>query len=488
MPSRSTKLILVSALSWCGAALAPVPAAGQGPPEPTLRALAGVARAVRDSGAVWGPAIWPGYRPDTLPLAFAIPGMGTALFNWPGALPQGYGPVEGLPGAGWQGTAERGAASTSVELSGRAVAQMVVRDTARASLLGLTLHEALHVFQRSVAREGRRFGGGENAMLVGQYPVFDDANEAGVALEGRLLAAALNARSAAAARRLARQYAVVRERRVRALPIELVEFEELAELNEGLAQYAQIRGELLGGASLGSQDALRRLDDLTGTPGLSIRLRFYSTGSAMALLLDRLAGAGWKARLMDENLTLAELVAQVSGHHAEEAASQRAADSAFDFAALRTRARAAVTELRGQRRRVVDSLLSRPGVLVELDGSALPQRFIGHCGFDPQNTLAVGDGTFVHTRWLRVCRGTRWDGEFNTPVLQGEGFTTLRAVVGLESEFRLTLRGQPVPLDSLTRMAGAEEVRIESPGMTLRISRADLEMEGRTLRVRLSAQ
>lgn len=457
MPSRPTKLILVSALSWCGAALAPVPAAGQGPPEPTLRALAGVAGAVRDSGAVWGPAIWPGYRPDTLPLAYVIPGQGTALFNSPSALPQGYGPLDGFPGAGWQGMAERWAASTSVELSGRAVAQMVVRDTARASLLRLTLHEALHVYQRSVAREGRRFGGGENAMLVGQYPVFDFANEAGVALEGRLLAAALNARSAAAARRLARQYAAVRERRASALPIELVEFEELAELNERLAQYAQIKGELLGGAT--------------------------------ALLLDRLAERTWKARLMEENLALSELVAQVSGYHAEEAASQRAADTAFDFAALRTRAQAAVTELRGQRRRVVDSLLSRPGVLVELDGSALPQRFIGHCGFDPQNTLAVGDGTILHTRWLRVCRGTRWEGEFNTPVLQGENLTTqLRAVVGQESEFRLTLRGQSVSLDSLTRMAGAEEVRIESPGLTLRISRADLEKEGRTLRVRLPAQ
>ena len=160
----------------------------------------------------------------------------------------------------------------------------------------------------------------------------------------------------------------------------------------------------------------------------------------------------------------------------------------FDPASRRTHAQEVTAALQRSRRRLVDSLLARPGVLVELDGSALPRRFIGHCGFDPINTLQVGDGTVLHTRWLALCAGgDRWRGEFNTPVLQAEGFTTLRAVIGAEPEVRVTVAGAVVALADLTRMPDARNVAIESPGLTLRLSRAGLERNGRMLRVMLPA-
>jgi hypothetical protein len=213
------------------------------------------------------------------------------------------------------------------------------------------------------------------------------------------------------------------------------------------------------------------------------------TGGALGLLLDRLLGEGWRGRLVEENLTLAELAAQASGFHADEVATQRAARRAQGYDALLERSLTAVAALRAQRRHVVDSLLGASGVLVELNGEALPRRFIGHCGFDPWNTLQVGDGTILHTRWLAVCgSGGRWQGEFNAPVLQDSTFTTLKAVIGTEGDVHLTVRGAPVALGDLTRMAGAEDVRITSPGLTLQVSRADLEREGRVLRVRLPAQ
>ena len=462
------------------------PLAAQAPER--LAAVATIAREVRDSGAAWGPRIWPGFRPDTIPLLFVLPGEGTALFGWRADLPEGFRPLEGNPGTGWKREASRGAASTATDLGGRRAAQMVVSSVERPALLGLTLHEAFHTYAGSAVRPGKRFGRGENAGLVASYPVFDANNEEGMALEGRLLGAALRAGDPAESRRLALLYSAAREGRARALAREMAEFEEMAELNEGLASYTQIRGAMLGGASLADQPEIRTLEDLLGNPERSFRLRYYSTGAAMALLLDRLAGPQWKARLVAEDLTLHEVLAQATGYHADEAALRRSAEEMFDPAARRTRAQEVTAALQRSRRRQVDSLLARPGVLVELDGSTLPRRFIGHCGFDPINTLQVGDGTVLHTRWLALCAGgNRWQGEFNTPVLQAEGFTTLRAVIGAEPEVRVTVAGAPVALADLTKLPDARDVAIESPGLTLRLSRAGLERNGRVLRVVLPA-
>jgi hypothetical protein len=462
-----------------------VPAVAQQPAADTVSALAHVARALQDSGAAWGEAIWPGYRPDTIPRLFVLPGRGTALFGWRGDAPPGFQPLEGAPGALFRPEADRGAASTGTTLAGRAVAQLVVSSLAFPDLLGLALHESFHVFERAVARDDRKFGGAEASWLVSRYPAFDATNEAGMALEGRILRAALLARSAADARRLAREVAAARERRYRALDPQFVEFEVMAEMNEGLAEYALERGSAFAGRRPLEHTSIVHLDSLTSAPGLSIRLRFYSTGSGIALLLDRLAGEGWKRRLVDEDLTLSEMLARVSGFRDPEDQAVRQASAAFGWAALRSDAERSVAALRAQRARQVDSLLGRPGVLVEIDGSALPGRFIGLCGFDPQNMLQAGDGVVLHTRWLRICSGAAYDGEFNTPVVQGAGNTVLRAAIGEESAVRITVGGASLSLGGLTHQEGAQDVRIESPGLTLHLARADLSRDGRTVRIKL---
>ena len=49
----------------------------------------------------------------------------------------------------------------------------VFPEASDAELLGTTVHEAFHVFERSVQRDDRKFGSGENSFLVSSYPVFD---------------------------------------------------------------------------------------------------------------------------------------------------------------------------------------------------------------------------------------------------------------------------------------------------------------------------
>jgi hypothetical protein len=446
--------------------------------------VARLSRDMRDS-------IWPGFRPDTIPVLYVIREQGTLLLGWRGDPPEGFGALAGTPGAFWEPTAAAGAASTGTELAGRRAAQVVVDTQGIAALVGLTTHEAFHVFQAASRTTGRLFGQGENSFLVTSYPVFDAQNEAGMALEGRILAAAQGARTNAARRAFARQFLATRESRQRALNPELLAFEKLAELNEGLAEYTLVRSVLLAaryadfpdhaGAQRIQAEKLGELNHITGNPKLSIRLRFYITSPAMGALLDRLEGPAWKSRLISQNRTLQDVLAEASGYRAGEQALRRQAESTFVMATLRSAADSGVAGLRTFRRAQVDSILGAPGLLivVRVEGS-----FLGLCGIDPQNLLQVEPGVLLHTRWVRPCAGNALQATFNTPVVQERDAQVLRAVVGADSTVKLTAGGQPVSLDG-ANLTGAADVRLESPLVSLTAARADVVRDGRTLTIKI---
>ncbi|MGE5802901.1 MAG: hypothetical protein ACM358_11660, partial [Gemmatimonadota bacterium] len=140
------------------------------PPEITTRIVTAhewvsrIGRQMQDS-------IWPGFRPDTIPVLYVIRGKGTLLLGWRGELPAGFVPavsdLREQPGAaGWQPVTDRGAASTGTSLAGRPTAQVVVDSQGIAALVGLTTHEAFHVFETASRQAGKRFGQQENALLV----------------------------------------------------------------------------------------------------------------------------------------------------------------------------------------------------------------------------------------------------------------------------------------------------------------------------------
>ncbi len=437
-------------------------------------------------------AIWPGFRPDSVPVVFVLPDKGGLLVGWEGALPDGYVELTGLDGAGWQAVAERGAASTGIKIEGRNVAQVVVDELELPQLIGNTVHEMFHAFQNGARRDGRRFGQGENSFLVTRYPIFDPVNEADVALEGQLLAAALGAEDVTVARELARQFVAVRESRQRKLDAELADFEAAAELNEGLAQYAGVRAlrllaedpslEWRDAALAESQRMVGDLDRLTAERERSFRLRYYASGSAQALLLDRIAGPGWRSRLVDSNFSLQDLLAEVVGSREAEKALRQQAEAVFAAAELTEAARRSVAALRATRRAQVDSALSRPGVQVVILGDALG--FMGLCGIDPQNLLQVDDRVLFHTRWLVLCAGSSFRAEFTTPVVHDQDAATMRAVVGPVDELQVSVDGAWLQPSRIGKLAGAERLEIEAPGLKLTAARADLEWEGSRLQVR----
>ena len=460
----------------------------------TIHVVAQLLHELRQLGPRAGEFIWPGFRPDTIPVRLVLPDRGSLLIGWPGELPEGFSPLPAGPDArgsiGWQAADERGAASTGTTLDGHGVAQVVVHELSLPVLLGLATHEAFHVFQGSAYQAGKRFGDGENSFLVTRYPVFDLENERNVLLEGRLLAAALAAPERDAAGEIAERFVAVRESRQRRLSADLREFEAAAEMNEGLAEYALIasRATLEGDPDASTpagryafSGTLQLLDDLLGDPERSVRLRFYSTGSALALLMDRLAGPHWKERLLEENLTLQDGLAGAVGYRKREATLRQAADE-IHGAGLDRIAVSTLEDLHKSRAAQKDSILSIPGTTVVV---SMEKRggFVGMCGIDPQNILRVDENTLLHTRWLRPCSGDALGGEFFAPVVHDQARGTLTAVIPEKQTIVVTVAGQPVDLADGDSITAAEDVTLEAESMSLRSARADVERHGSTIRI-----
>ena len=74
--------------------------------------------------------------------------------------------------------------------------------------------------------------------MIGSYPEFDVENETAFELEGRILSAALSTDSPKQRRALAREFVAVRRGRHHRLSGEFANFDQMSEMNEGLAEYA----------------------------------------------------------------------------------------------------------------------------------------------------------------------------------------------------------------------------------------------------------
>jgi hypothetical protein len=428
-------------------------------------------------------AVFPGFRPDTMAYAFVLPNRGTLLLNWRGTLPTGFVAIPGVSNAGWHVTSGLGAASTNIEIAGRAVAQLVVDKLDTRLIAPLAAHEAFHVFQ-TVARSAHSYmGERENSFMVSSYPVYDTINEANIALEGVLLERALSAHTVQQARAFARQFSAVRASRQRKLGHGTAEFEQKTEGNEGLAEYALLRTRnAIDGVAPGlpPQSLLQDLRRLTTDLTRSIRLRYYLTGSAQAFLLDRI-DPEWKNTFLEERVFLDELIARASGALASEQEARKRAEAQQDMGALQRAAGSQLNKLQALRSTQIDSIMSRPGVQLIVDMSALPNRDIGWCGIDPQNLLQASPRILLHTRWLRACSGRALDAELNTPAIQDRDAAELKAVI--DPNVAITAGGQSVTLEE-ARTVELADVRVLARDFNGRFERAELTRTGNRLRIK----
>lgn len=480
MLRRSSYLMLLAA------SLAAAPLAGQGSAD-TARAIARLHDRIATLGSVIGPRIWPGFHPESIPTLYVIPGRAKVFVAWRDSTPAGFAP---LPGAGalWTDT------QTVSFPSGRFIAFLSVASTATtADVLGLALHEEFHSFERMSRREGRLFGTWENAMLVAEYPVFDVENETLWAIEARLLRRAFRAQNAAEAKALARRFLAVRATRQSRLDSSFANFERLGELNEGLAQYALLRGvsELgrIGGAP-GDTAARRIVDDETGLLDSlltrtrnSVRRRFYATGSTMSLLLDRLAGPTWKRALVAEDRTLQDELARVVGYRGAASLGTAWPDSLNHLQqATGPEAERAVASLRAQRSAQADSVMRQTGTRIVVEATGVPGGRFFYCGFDPQNLLQVGDGRMLHARFVVLCGGDSVSVSFEQPATEDRHTGEYQTVIADTASLVITAGGAPLAMPD----TGAVEVtglRVEAPRFTLRAPHATVARRGGALRI-----
>jgi len=395
-------------------------------------------------------ALWPGFEPLAIPLA-VYDGQRTWLFRHP-APPEGFAPV---PGAHvYPGRHPAVTSNTSEDLGGTVSATLMADrpGAAPAELAAVALHEAFHVFQR---RRHPGWQANEGDLLL--YP-FDNAKLLGRRrLESEALRRALAEPKTAAC--WARQFLAWRRERFAAIDPAFAAYERGTELNEGLAQYIQLL-------------AAGRTPEIPADEfaAAEVRHRIYTTGPAIAFLLDRLR-PGWQASLeADDKKLLEDLLA---GAAAE--AKREGDDCAFTPAEIERVERvaradtAAIRAGRTARRQAFDA---RPGWRVVIQ--AAEGRPLWPQGFDPLNVELV-DGGLLHTRFLRLGNDAG-----KAEAIDGEG-TDLEALtegIGPHPLFngvrRAAIAGLPKPE---IRSEGGT-VEIHAPGLSLRFENARVEVRG----------
>jgi hypothetical protein len=187
-------------------------------------------------------------------------------------------------------------------------------------------HESFHAYQGRLAVE-QLAEAERSASVVDRYP-FEEMAEAWREEMDALVRAAL-AETNSEASELAHQFLDLRAARRESLSPDLIEYERLREWEEGLAKYAEL--EIVRMAAL--DEAYRPVEgihqdpdfkDYNGldrfwsnqlreakkTQGRSGDARFYYSGNALAVLLDRLS-PDWKPRALPGGETLDELLEEV---------------------------------------------------------------------------------------------------------------------------------------------------------------------------------
>jgi hypothetical protein len=412
--------------------------------------------------------LWPGFDPLSVPLAI-FDGQQTWLYRHP-KPPAGFAPVAGsVPAA--QASAGRFPAITSNSSAaiGGVMAATVLADGERgkstpAELASVAIHEAFHVYQRT---RHPGWSGNEGDLLI--YPVANPDLLAARRLESAALQRALANVEAGGAACWARVALSYRRERFAAMDSAFVSYERLTELNEGLAAYIQL---LVGGRSTVTIPAVEFLPE-------AVRLRAYTIGPALALLLDRLS-PGWQRALeADDTQSLDGLLdAAINGPNAP--ASPPCAFTPVEVGAEKREARfdaAEVTAGWGTRQRAFEVKEGWRVVIQSAKGRPLwPQ------GFDPLNIDRV-DGGLIHTRFLQLGNDagqmTALDETAGDIEARTEGIGPHPIFNGV-SWVEVVLSVRPV----VSRTAGA--LTIKGPGFLAEFKNATLDESGRQLLVQLN--
>lgn len=432
--------------------------------------------------------LWPGYSPLFMPLLLHFEGLSGAqsgisvLLGHP-APPAGFAPVPGLREAAMK-PSDRLPMTASwglLEVGGVSVfSWRVAQGEDSHTRLPTLVHENFHVFQSRGLKEAAAAFASSAA-----WKPSGPGESADAMIESGLLAQAVTGpdRDPSAAR----EFSTMRSVRRRAAPD--ARWEDYQEFQEGMAALVETRflseilaGDARGGAVSRDNASVQLLTGFS-QPDTGFKRRYYGSGAAMALLLDR-RGADWAGRLAQGtplfNMFLEEfpplpapedvasslrrrhrhgaLTAALTVHDGESAAARDSLTSLFADKRLLVLA----LRIHGTR----EQAGSGNGRLVSYDD--------GSWGGGADSTEIPWDGTFSLTLLDAATRTTP-----GTPNIQN-------ILLGSAEEVRVTVDGKPAS-------AGAEtpfrELGIVSPKVSLRLAAPGvLRRSGRTLSLDVPAR
>ncbi len=461
VPATSSALLLAT-LAACAAPATPVPVS----PAPAATDAAGYAIVHAIDSIASADTLWPGWDPRATPIAI-FDGATTLLFRHP-APPAGFTSLSSRQGV-WAMPGRHAAvtANTSAMIGGVPTATVLLdaRDSASVTArAALALHELFHVYQRA---HHPAWSANEAALFT--YPVTQEPNLSGRLAESRLLALALASPGAGAGAAACRAAAAMRARTARyeGLDSASIAYERASEMNEGLANYVQLR----------ALHAAARIPDADFLPEL-VRQRAYATGAAMGQLLDRLMPA-WRDSLeRDDRASLDALLARAAA--ASLARAGHPGDCALD-ASTRERfemeARRAAADVDARRRAAREAFLAAPGTALEVVAEGKP---LGLAGFDPLNVTRVSPAEVLHARYLKLesAEGASVEVMGRASLTRSAGahpvFAGVRAV---------TITGLVAP--DVHEADGVVTVRAE--GVVVRAPGATVRREGGTIRILLQS-
>lgn len=339
--------------------------------------------------------------------------------------------------------------------------------------LVITFHEAFHAFQRDTRRAGGKWGA-ENALLIFEYQESGARSNALFSIESRMLRSALLSVNKTGLKDKVRQFLAVRHLRQSELEPRFVEFEKNAELNEGLAEYAGTKAVMLGLEARGKKlisvpftesdlkgfvsKRFEMLDSITEV-GQNIRRKFYYTGSAEGLLLDRLM-PDWKTKVQLEHQSLQALL-ETSVGKLPSSREINAYLSKYSYEQVLAGEEKAVNVRLANNQTLLATTLNQKGRKYIIDYSALAKP-AGIRNFDPMNVTMISPKIRVHTRSVSFAAGDSFTAAFSQPVvedLQTRQYTTIIPENQTES---LVIDGVAIDLNRPLEMRFDKSLKLNS--------------------------
>lgn len=326
--------------------------------------------------------LWPGFDATTYSIAI-FDGQRTLLFRHPDP-PDEFRPLEGHDGV-WASPDKHPAMrwNSNANIGGTPTATLLLTIEPGRSVeyeAHILFHEVFHLYSKPYHPTWRA-----NEMWRYSYPMDEVENYRQLLLEEEALARAVESETDDSAASWTAAALAIRTQRSAKLSEDHRSFETALELQEGTAVY-------MGRSAIGIADDTEKLREDRGPEG--IRWRCYETGSAIAVVLDRLLPE-WKQALDAEPETTFTELLEIA------IAGRGAAPATFtteEFNAVSDRAQAAMSDLKGERAALYEDFSGRgKRVVVRL---ADEDEQLGTGRFNPMAVEVLDHGEVLQTHFL----------------------------------------------------------------------------------------